>query len=99
MAGSFDEERIENYFKHKGFELVERSWAPFTSGGYGEKDTRNYQVIYRDRERRLHRAQVKTSLWSRVYLSNIEIVEPIPALSVETEIAQLQRDLTSLENS
>lgn len=56
-----------------------------------------YQVVYRDRDGRVHRAYVKTSMKSGVYLSNDEIVEDAPKRSVEEEKAELRRRLAGLE--
>lgn len=74
-AGSFDGERVEAYVSEKGWELVDKSWSPFGPGWFGEKDSRIYQIVYRDEYGDLHRAHVKTSMFSGVYLTNDEVVE------------------------
>ena len=61
VAGSFDGERVENYVRDMGCELIDKSWDPFGPGWFGEKDSRIYEIVYRDREGRVHRAHVKTS--------------------------------------
>lgn len=81
FAGAFDGERGERYLRDNGYELIDKSWAPFGPGWYGEKDARIYEVVYRDREGKVHRAHVKTSMWSGVYLTNDRIVEEAPAPS------------------
>lgn len=96
-AGSFDGNRVEKYLNDMGCELLDRSWAPFGPGWYGEQDSRIYEIIYRDPEGRVHRAHVKTSMLSGVYLTNDRIVEDRPSISVEEEKAQLRRRLAELE--
>lgn len=75
MAGSFDGDRVARYVEAQGWELVDRSWDPFGPGWFGEKDSRIYQIVYRDCQGNLHRAHVKTSMMSGVYLTNDQIVE------------------------
>ena len=76
IAGSFDGERVERYVRKQGWELVDRSWNPFGPGWFGEKDSRIYQIIYRDQQGNVHRAHVKTSMLSGVYLTNDQVVQP-----------------------
>ncbi len=97
IAGSFDGDRVEQYIRDMGCELLDKSWDPFGPGWFGEKDARIYQVVYRDREGRVHRAHVKTSMLSGVYLTNDEIVVDAPKRSVEEEKAELRRRLAELE--
>lgn len=72
---STDSRRVEKYVQQQGWELVDRSWDPFGPGWFGEKDSRIYQIVYRDQEGLLHRAHVKTSMLSGVYLTHDQIVE------------------------
>ncbi len=103
MAGSFDGERVERYLRDQGYELIDRSWDPFGPGWFGEKDSRIYQVVYRDREGRVHQAHVKTSMMSGVYLTNDRVVEeprsgvPRAKESLENEKERLQRRLAEIE--
>lgn len=76
IAGSFDGERVERYVKEQGWVLVDRSWDPFGPGWFGEKDSRIYQIVFRDQQGNVHRAHVKTSMLSGVYLTNDHIVQP-----------------------
>ncbi|MBX7259738.1 MAG: hypothetical protein K1Y02_25505 [Candidatus Hydrogenedentes bacterium] len=76
IAGSFDGDRVEQYVREQGWELLERSWDPFGPGWFGEKDSRIYEIVYRDRQGNTHRAHVKTSMLSGVYLTNDRIVQP-----------------------
>lgn len=76
IAGSFDGERVERYVAERGWQLLDRSWDPFGPGWFGEKDSRIYQIVYRDQEGGVHRAHVKTSMLSGVYLTNDHIVQP-----------------------
>lgn len=86
IAGSFDGERVEAYIRKNGWELVDRSWDPFGPGWFGEKDSRIYQIVYRDRQGNTHRAHVKTSMLSGVYLTNDHIVEAMPAPKPSAEM-------------
>ncbi len=97
IAGSFDGERVERHIHDMGGQLIDKSWAPFGPGWFGEKDSRIYEVVYRDREGRVHRAHVKTSMMSGVYLTNDRIVEEAPKLSIEEEKAALKRRLAELD--
>lgn len=76
VAGSFDGERIEAYVREQGWKLVDKSWDPFGPGWFGEKDSRIYQIAYADREGNIHKAHVKTSMMSGVYLTRDVIVQP-----------------------
>lgn len=102
IAGSFDGSRVESYIRSIGGELLDCSWAPFGPGWFGEKDSRIYAIVYRDSAGSVHRAHVKTSGFSGVYLTNDEIIEDSrPALpaneSEEEEKARLRRRLAELE--
>ena len=76
---------------------IDKSWDPFGPGWFGEKDSRIYEIVYRDRDGRVHRDHVKTSMMSGVYLTNDRIVEDRPKRSVEEEKAELRRRLAELE--
>jgi len=95
IAGSFDGDRVERYVKANGWELVDRSWDPFGPGWFGEKDSRIYQIVYRDHQGSLHRAHVKTSMLSGVYLTNDQIVEEAsaPAKAREELLAEENKRL------
>jgi len=103
IAGSFDADRVESYIRQNGWELVDRSWDPFGPGWFGEKDSRIYQIVYRDQQGNLHRAHVKTSMLSGVYLTNDQIVEhakPPPdssQVSVRDENERLRARIRELE--
>lgn len=97
IAGAFDGDRVEQYIRDIGGELIDRSWDPFGPGWFGEKDSRIYEIVYRDRDGRTHRAHVKTSMMSGVYLTNDRIVADTPPRSVEEEKDQLRRRLAELE--
>ena len=98
IAGSFDGDRVEQYIRDRGCELIDKSWDPFGPGWFGEEDSRIYEIVYRDRDGRVHRAHVKTSMMSGVYLTNDRIIEDKPKRSVEEEKAELRRRLAELEN-
>jgi hypothetical protein len=73
--------------RENGWELVEKSWDPFGPGWFGEKDSRIYQIVYRDERGNLHKAHVKTSLLSGVYLTNDTIVEHAEPVKMQAEVA------------
>ncbi len=104
IAGAFDGDRVEAYVRQRGWELVDRSWDPFGPGWFGEKDSRIYQIVYRDERGALHRAHVKTSMFSGVYLTNDEMVEQaapdasaMDAGDLEKENARLKERIAELE--
>ncbi len=105
MAGGLDGSRVEDYVRQQGWELVDRSWDPFGPGWFGEKDSRIYQIVYRDQRGDLHRAHVKTSMLSGVYLTRDQIVERaeepdqvsgVEALAAENE--RLRERIEALES-
>ena len=95
MAGSIDGERVARYLDERGWKLVDRSWEPFGPGWVGEKDSRIYQIAYRDEHGRLHRAHVKTSMFSGVYLTDdcIEAEKEPPAQPGADALAEENRRL------
>ena len=97
MAGSLDSDRVEQYIRNMGGELLDKSWAPFGPGWWGEKDSRIYRIVYRDPEGRVHEAHVKTSMWSGVYLTNDRIVEDSTRTSLEDENERLRQRVAELE--
>ena len=97
VAGSFDGDRVEAYIRNMGGELLDKSWDPFGPGWFGEKDSRIYEIVYRDRSGRIHRAHVKTSMTSGVYLTNDHIIEDRRPESIEVEKARLKARLAELE--
>ncbi|NCA81298.1 MAG: hypothetical protein EOM72_00940 [Opitutae bacterium] len=104
MAGSIDGERVERYLRERGWELVDRSWEPFGPGWSGEKDSRIYRITYRDEHGRLHRAHVKTAMFSGVYLTDDCIAEeqpppaPTSAAALAEENRRLKARIRELEN-
>ena len=104
LAGGLDGGRVERYVRDQGWELVDRSWDPLGPGWFGEKDSRIYQIVYRDQRGDLHRAHVKTSMMSGVYLTRDQIVEraaPAPlapaAGDLVQENARLRERIAELE--
>jgi|GEM_PF-2086691 len=98
FAGSFDGERVGQYIRDMGGELIDKSWDPLGPGWFGENDSRIYEIVYRDREGRVHKAHVKTSMMSGVYLTHDRIIGNGSQLSVEEEKAALRKRLTELEH-
>ncbi|CAA6678148.1 MULTISPECIES: hypothetical protein [unclassified Lentimonas] len=96
-AGSFDGDRVKGYIENTlGGELIDQSWAPFGPGWYGEKDSRIYEIIYKDRAGATHRANVKTSMLSGVYLTNDTIIEQ-PAVAQSTVRRSLDEEAEALK--
>lgn len=75
VAGSFDGDRVEEYIKGRGWKLLDKSWDPFGPGWFGEKDSRIYRILYRDKEGSVHEAHVKTSMFSGVYLTQDRVIK------------------------
>ena len=78
VAGSFDAGRIEAYLSDRKCTLLEKKWVPFGPGWFGEKDSRIYEVVYRDAQGHVHQAHVKTSWLSGVYLTNERVIKENP---------------------
>jgi len=113
LAGSLDRDRVRQYITSIGGELLHSHWDPFGPGWFGEKNARIYQIQYRDREGCIHRAHVKTSMMSGVYLTNDTIISrpqpkakprrpkhldsPKKQETVEEEKARLRKRLAELE--
>lgn len=98
VAGSFDGERVERHLREMGYELIDKSWDPFGPGWFGEKDSRIYQVVYRDTSGNVHQAHVKTSMMSGVYLTNDRIIERHSKNSIQDEKTMLMRRLAEIEH-
>lgn len=96
-VASFDGDRVENYVRGMGCELIEKSWDPFGPGWFGSQNSRIYEIVYKDRDGRIHRAHVKTSMLGGVYLTNDRIIEESGTLTVEEEKAALRKRLAELE--
>ncbi len=104
MAGTIDGARVERYMDERGWTLVERRWEPFGPGWTGERDSRIYRIAYRDEHGRLHRAHVKTALFSGVYLTDDRIAaeNESPAQTSKESLAaenrRLKERIRQLEN-
>jgi len=106
VAGSFDGDRVEAYVREQGWELVDKSWDPFGPGWFGEENARIYQIVYKDQHDALHRAHVKTSMWSGVYLTQDCIVDaprhPVAkadGASLRDENRRLRQRISELEQN
>ncbi|SHJ45391.1 hypothetical protein SAMN02745181_2106 [Rubritalea squalenifaciens DSM 18772] len=97
MAGACDKERIANHIRSMDGELVDKRWDPFGPGWYGEKNARIYEIDYKDRDGHLHRAHVKTSMLSGVYLTNDHIIKRVSSPSLAEEKADLLKRLAEIE--
>lgn len=102
FAGGLDGDRVGDYIRGQGGELLDSKWSPFGRGWFGEKNDRIYEVRYRDRSGNVHEATVKTSMLSGVYFTEDRIVAPAVAKPTsqsestedqpELEVAELERE-------
>lgn len=100
LAGSLDRDRVQSHVRSGGGELLECSWEPFGPGWFGEKSDRIYEIVYRDAQGRIHRAHVKTSMLSGVYLTNDRVLsqrEPPPVKAEGTTVAVAEDALAALQ--
>ena len=44
MAGSMDNDRVDEYLRERGGRIIEKRWNPFGKGWFGEKDSRIYEL-------------------------------------------------------
>ncbi|MFA8017653.1 hypothetical protein [Bremerella cremea] len=111
-AGGLDHSRVREYVTRRGGKLISLQWAPFGPGFFGEKDSRIYQVKYRDKDGCIHQGYIKTSMLSGVYFTEDRIVsrpskfqnevrndppQSSAPVSVEDEKARLRKRLAELE--
>jgi hypothetical protein len=75
IARGMDTDRVKEYIEARGGKLLEKHWAPFGKGWFGEKSDRIYEVRYLDKNGNEHQASCKTSLWSGVYWTEDTIVK------------------------
>ncbi|WP_269522758.1 hypothetical protein [Coraliomargarita parva] len=97
LAGSFDGGRVKDYIENTlDGELIDQSWDPLGPGWFGEKNDRIYEIVYRDRDGAVHRAHVKTSMLSGVYLTQDRIIEHARTPVIkrrEVSVAQAKMEL------
>jgi hypothetical protein len=75
VARGMDTDRVKEYIEARGGKLLEKHWAPFGKGWFGEKSDRIYEVRYLDKEGNEHQATCKTSMWTGVYWTEDTIVK------------------------
>jgi hypothetical protein len=97
VAGAMDGERIRRYIESDGGKLLEKQWAPFGKGWFGEQSDRIYEVRYLDRDGREREATCKTSLWTGVYWTDETVRDrsggaPPPTLALEEENRRLKAE-------
>lgn len=104
IAEGMDQQRIAAYLRRKGAKLISCRYAPFGHGWFGEKGDRIYKLRYRDRAGSLHQATSKTSMFSGVYFTEDEIIEPAGngrffanETALEQENAYLRQRIAELE--
>ena len=78
IAGWLDDGWIKSYLSERNCTLIEKKWQPFGPGWFGEKDSRIYEVTYRDANGDIHHAYAKTSLFSGVYFTEDRITQKAP---------------------
>ena len=75
FSHSLDRRRVRNYIGARGGKVISQYWAPFGKGWMGDESNAIYNLVYEDMEGNLHKALVKTSLFSSVYLSDDQIID------------------------
>ena len=90
LGRSGDKERVRVYFAERGEELLDITRKRFGPGWRGEKDSRIYQVRYRDKLGNIHQAFCKTSIFSGVYLSEDYVVENLQSYVARETNATLE---------
>lgn len=75
FAGGMDRDRVRDHIESSGGRLLEKRWAPFGKGWFGEKNDRIYEIRFIDSAGNEHEATCKTSLFSGVYLTGDRIVQ------------------------
>ena len=81
MGGALDHERIRQYVRERGGQVVSIQWSPFGRGWFGEKRDRIYEVVYRDADGNEHLATCKTSMLAGVYWTEDEVAQRSPKAS------------------
>lgn len=105
LAGGMDRDRVRDYIESNGGRLLEKRWAPFGKGWFGEKSDRIYEIRFIDSAGNEHEATCKTSLFSGVYLTGDRIVryaEPppppvAPSVSLAEENQRLRAEIARLK--
>jgi hypothetical protein len=97
VARGMDTDRVKRYIESRGGKLLEKHWAPFGKGWFGEKSDRIYEVRYLDKHGNEHQATCKTSMWTGVYWTEDTIVKyaehPDALASLEEENRRLRKEL------
>ncbi len=75
VARIMDTDLIKEYIEARGGKLLEKRWAPFGKGWFGEKSNRIYEVRYLDSDGNEHEATCKTSTWTGVYWTEDNIIK------------------------
>jgi hypothetical protein len=83
ISGFLDGKRIKRHIAQQGWKLLSYGWDPLGPGWFGERDSRIYQLYYRDKIGNVHHAHVKTSMLSGIYLANDSIVQKAPGTGQE----------------
>ena len=91
FAGGLDKQRIHDFARSHGWELVKCEWTPFGPGWMGSQQARIYRISYRDRDGKLHHAHAKTSLFGDVYLTTDSGQEEL-AKSRRTRVEELEAE-------
>lgn len=62
-----DKDRINDTAEKHGWEILKIEWKPFAAGWIGERNERQYEVIYIDEKGAQIKRICKTSLFTGVY--------------------------------
>ena len=111
LAGSMDGDRVVEYIRNQGGEVIESHWSPFGPRLVRRKRTIEFtKYVTEDRHGNIHDATVKTSMFSGVYFTEDRIVEVCRCrhrmakrtrtrnLTSRPENARLRRRVAELEN-
>ena len=90
-AGGMDGDRIDEYIRSRGGELIDKRWSPFGKGWFGSEKHRLYEIHYYDADGNEHEATCKTNMLAGVYFTEDNIVsyaESCSAADTESEHAE-----------
>jgi len=87
-AGGMDGDRIDEYIRSRGGELIDKQWSPFGKGWFGSEKHRLYEIRYYDADGNEHQATCKTNMLAGVYFTEDNIVSyPESCSAVDTQAA------------
>jgi len=102
FSGQCDRERIREFIRSQGGEVLNARWSPFGAGWQGERGERIYEVKYRDAAGQTHDVTIKTSRLSGIFVAGDHLIQKTTVANPnssdrEMEIASLRQRLAELE--